>query len=210
MISILTENPVLFVLVFVSLVISLSIHEFAHAYAAMQLGDDTAKYLGRVTLDPRAHLDPIGTLMLIFAGFGWGRPVPFNPVNLKNPKRDSALIASAGPASNIVLAFLLSLVYRFSGGTSLFITMETGSIALQFLSYLILYNLSLGIFNLIPVHPLDGFKVVRGFLPTSLVWQWDQIKQFGTVILIILIFTGATGFILNPILVVFLRILGLV
>ena len=209
MLDILFQNPIVFVLLIGALIISLSIHEFAHAFAAVKLGDDTPKYFGRVTLDPRAHIDPIGLLVLVVAGFGWGKPVGFNPINLKNPKRDSALIAAAGPLSNFVLAALLALVFHLVGGGHIFVVMNVGSLAMQFLAYLIFYNLILGIFNLIPVHPLDGFKVVRGFLSGNLVWQWDQTQQLGTIILIILIFTGATSSIVNPILTVIMRFLGL-
>ncbi|MDC0449033.1 site-2 protease family protein [bacterium] len=200
MLDILFQNPIVFVFLIGALVISLSIHEFAHAYIATRLGDDTPKHLGRVTLDPRAHLDPLGTILLIVAGFGWGKPVPFNPINLKNPKKDSALIAIAGPASNFLLAGVLTVVYHIIGRESLLGV---------FLFFTIYYNLVLGVFNLVPLHPLDGFKVVRGFLPHNLVWQWDQVKQYGVFILMVLVFTRSIGLIISPILGFFTRILGL-
>jgi Zn-dependent protease len=102
MIQLLFQNPQFFVLVAVALIASISIHEFSHAFASNVLGDSTAKNMGRLTINPKAHLDPMGTVFLLLVGFGWGRPVPFNPMNLKNPKRDSALISLAGPLSNFI------------------------------------------------------------------------------------------------------------
>ena len=112
MLGLLFSDPRTFVLVIFALIISITIHEFAHAFVADKLGDPTARALGRVTLDPRAHLDPLGTILLIVAGFGWGRPVPFDPSYLKNPKKDSALIALAGPVSNFLLAILLTFLFK--------------------------------------------------------------------------------------------------
>ena len=108
-------NLFIFVLVAVALIISISIHEYAHAYAAYKLGDSTAKAMGRLTLNPKAHLDPTGTILLLIAGFGWGKPVPFDPRLLKNPKRDAAIISFAGPASNFLLALTLSGLYHLLG-----------------------------------------------------------------------------------------------
>lgn len=191
------ESPLAFILIFIALVLCISIHEFAHAYVADKFGDDTARLLGRVTLDPRSHLDPIGTLLLIVAGFGWGKPVPFNPYNLKNPKRDSALIALAGPASNIILATILAIAFRMliiSG-----VSGTLGGILASFFYITIQYNIVLAVFNLIPVHPLDGFKVVNGLLPEELSIQWLQMAQYGMYILLILILTGATRIIVSPV-----------
>jgi len=193
-------NAFLFLFVASALVISISIHEFAHALVADKLGDPTAKYLGRLTLKPKAHLDPVGTLMLLIAGFGWGKPVPFNPENLKNPRRDSALISLAGPVSNFLLATALALVLKiFPFFTLLHL----------FLYFVILYNLLLGFFNLIPVHPLDGFKIVNGFLPYHLSMQWIQLAPYGVYILLALVFTNALNIILDPLLNFGLRVLGL-
>lgn len=192
-------NIFIFILIAAALVISISIHEFSHAYVSDKLGDPTARNLGRVTLDPRAHLDPMGTLLLLVAGFGWGRPVPFNPLNLQNPKRDSALISLAGPASNIILATLLALLFH--------VLLPTGIMGL-FIRLAIQYNLVLAIFNLIPVHPLDGFKVVNGILPQELSYQWIQLAPYGMWILLILIFAGVTEQIVGPLLDFGMRILG--
>jgi Zn-dependent protease len=200
MLDLLFQNPLVFIFVGIALVISISIHEFAHAYVADKLGDPTARHFGRITLDPRAHLDPIGLLFLLIAGFGWGKPVPFNPINLSNPKRDSALIALAGPTSNIILAIALSFLFRF---------FESNFILSIFLYMVVFYNLILGFFNLIPAHPLDGFKVVYGILPHRLAIQWQQMESYGLIILAVLIFTHSTSKLIMPLVGFSLNLLGL-
>jgi len=199
MIQLLFQNPELFILISVSLIISISIHEFSHAFMSNYLGDSTAKNMGRLTINPKAHLDPIGTFFLLFVGFGWGRPVPFNPHNLKNPKRDSALISLAGPLSNLILAGLLSLISR------LFVV---EGMLWFFLYFLVLYNLMLGFFNLIPLGPLDGNKIVFGFLPNKLAIQWIEFQKYSMYILIIMIALGFTGKILGPLVDISMKILG--
>ncbi|MFH1565574.1 MAG: site-2 protease family protein [bacterium] len=165
------------------LVFVITIHEFAHAFAAAKLGDATAKMSGRLTLNPLAHLDKFGTLALLFFGIGWGKPVPFNIFNLKNPKRDQAIIAFAGPLSNLLMAFVLSFVYKISPAgivaTGIFMLMQL--------------NLILAFFNLIPVEPLDGFKVVLGLIPSRLAGDWLETQRYGLYILIFLIVTGVVG-----------------
>ncbi|HUS52261.1 MAG TPA: site-2 protease family protein [Candidatus Bathyarchaeia archaeon] len=192
-------SPVILIIAFL---FSLSIHEAAHAYAADRLGDPTARLSGRVTLNPLAHLDPVGTLLplfLLFTGspiiFGWGKPVPFDPFNLKNPRRDAALISFAGPASNLVLATFLAILIRlgpFFLGTNVFL-MEL------FLVPVIALNIMWALFNLIPIHPLDGGKVLIGLLPQDLAIKWDEVlNQYGLILLLLLIFPffGASGIIL--------------
>ena len=198
--QLLSENPLVFVLVVLALVLSITIHEFAHAYVATKLGDNTAKDLGRVSLNPLAHLDPIGTLMLVFVGFGWGKPVPFNPYALKNPKVDSALISVAGPISNFILAIILAVIAKFVNPDGIFFA---------FIYLTIFYNLILGIFNLIPLHPLDGFKVVYGILPQNLAWQWQQTEQYGIYVLMLLVLTRSTGTFITPLINFGMSILGL-
>ncbi len=201
----LSENPIMFGLLFSCLVISLSIHEFAHAFSAHLLGDNTAKDLGRLTLNPLKHLDPFGTLLLLVVGFGWGKPVPFNPYNLKNPRRDGAVISFAGPLSNLLIAGVFAVIFRISEGqgSALFIT------ALSTFAYLMVYfNLFLAFFNLIPVHPLDGFKVVFGLLPRSLAVQWIQMEQYGMFILLILVVTRSTGILIQPFVDISIKLLG--
>lgn len=200
MFRLLFQNPTLFILVSGALIVSISVHEFSHALVAYKLGDKTPKLLGRVTLDPRAHLDPLGVIFLLFTGFGWGKPVPFNPFNLKNIKRDSALISLAGPLSNFVLAAVLAVLVRFVGMNNLI-----G----RFLNLTILYNLVLGFFNLLPIYPLDGFKVVHGVLPNKLGIQWQQTQRFGIYILLLFIVTGFAGNIISPLVVTTMNLLGL-
>jgi len=182
------ESLIHFVSVLLVLGLVLPVHEFAHGWVAAKLGDLTAKRLGRLTLDPRAHLDPLGTLAIFLVGFGWGKPVPFNPANLKNPRRDSALVALAGPLANFLMALLLAGLLRVFdlSGWGLFLTVA-----------LVRFNLLLGLFNLLPVYPLDGFRVVLGFLPPSLAYDWEEMSRFGVFILMFLFLTGTANLILG-------------
>jgi Zn-dependent protease len=206
LIGILFEQPILFLLIALALIVSISIHEFAHAYVATKLGDPTAASMGRVTLNPVAHLDPLGTALLLFAGFGWGRPVPFNPYYLKHPRRDSAIISLAGPLSNFSLALVLvGVVHLLRSFSSEPILTIIGG----FTYLVIYYNLILGFFNLIPIHPLDGFKVVNGLLPENLSYQWMQMAPYGIFLLLLLILTNSTGKILNFFLTFVLNFFGL-
>jgi Zn-dependent protease len=200
MIQLLAQDPLLFFLVVVVMIISVSIHEFSHALTADKLGDPTAKYLKRLTLDPRAHIDPVGGIFLLLFGFGWGKPVPFNPINLKNPRRDAALIALAGPFSNFVLATFMAVLIRVLG---------VGGLIGGFLYLGVFYNLLLGVFNLLPFGPLDGFKIVFGLLPHNLAIQWAQMEGFGLYILMFLVITRSTGQILDPLVDFALKLLGL-
>ncbi len=185
MLSTLFTNPIVFIIWAASLVIALTIHEYAHAKVADTLGDPTPRANGRVTLDPRAHLDPLGTVLILIVGFGWGRPVEFDPYNLRNPKRDTALIALAGPASNIILAIILSIVSNF---------FVAGSLLAGVIPLMIMINISLAIFNLVPVFPLDGEKILHGILPTELALEYSRaMHQYGTLILIMLLLPIAGG-----------------
>lgn len=182
MISYLFNNPILFLFLFVALVISITIHEFAHAWAADRLGDPTPRSQGRVTLDPRAHLDPIGTVLIVIAGFGWGKPVEFDPYNLKNPKKDAALIALAGPASNLILAGLIALAMQIPA------LISVDSIIIPFLVTTVYFNVMLAVFNLVPVHPLDGSKIMAALLPHQMALEYEHfMHRYGTFVLIALI-----------------------
>lgn len=178
------SNPISFVFYLAGLFIAITVHEFAHAWMADKLGDPTPRLDGRVTLNPKAHIDPWGLVVLLFFGFGWGRPVQYDPYNLKDPRRDSAYIALAGPVSNILLASLLSfLIYLFN-----LIDFSILSIISQIVfPPLIMLNLTLAIFNLLPVHPLDGFSIVEGFLPRDQAADWSQLRRYGIIFLLLLI-----------------------
>lgn len=155
MLGLLFSNPLAFVVIFGGLIIAIGIHEAAHCFMADYLGDPTPRSLGRTTLNPLAHLDPLGTLVIVVTGmFGWGKPAPFDPYNLRNPHRDIPLIALAGPISNILIAILLSSIFK------IFNVQPLASI----FYFLIRLNINLALFNLIPVPPLDGSKILAGIL----------------------------------------------
>lgn len=177
--SLLDSNPLVFVLYLAALVVAITFHEFAHARTADYLGDPTPRHQGRVSLNPMRHLDPFGMIFLLFAGFGWGRPVMFDPFNLKYPRRDAAIISLAGPASNILLAVILSIIMR------IFPT--------PYLYPFIQLNVSLAVFNLLPIHPLDGFKVVGGVLPPERAHEWYSLERYGIIFLIFLILPISNG-----------------
>lgn len=189
----------------VALVIAITIHEFSHALVADRLGDPTPRSQGRLSLNPLRHLDPIGTIMIFLVHFGWGKPVQIDPYNLKNPKRDELLISLAGPASNLLLAALLSLIIRF--------------FPLNNLSGIIIYtiiqlNVVLAVFNLIPIPPLDGSKIFLNLLPNNTSSQWQEtFDRYGFILLIIFLFipiingTTLVSIIITPIINIILNFL---
>lgn len=178
-----------FLFIIIILIMSVVIHEVSHGYAALALGDPTAKYQGRLTLNPISHLDPIGSFFVPLIGYfaggfivGWAKPVPFNPYNLRNQRWGEALVAVAGPISNIALAILFGLTIRFLP--------EYINISQSFLnlaSSVVLINIILAIFNLIPIPPLDGSKILFAFLP----YKWQTLRQsferFGLILVFIFI-----------------------
>lgn len=196
MLGLLFSSPLAFFLILIGLLLSISFHEAAHCFVTDKLGDPTPRVMGRLTLDPRAHLDPLGTLLIVLTGFGWGKAAPYDPYNLKSPVRDTAIIAAAGPLTNILIAILLALLTRLLGGNLIAV----------FAEFLIHINLALALFNLLPVYPLDGGKIMRAILPreSSLEYEatMERYGQFILLFLILPIFNGQSAVVnlLGPVL----------
>ena len=173
LLSLLFQDPISFAILAGVLVASLTIHEFAHAWSADKLGDPTPRHQGRLTLNPLAHLDPLGTVALLVIGFGWGKPVQFDPYNLKEPVRDAAIIALAGPAVNLITALLLAIALPFLPAVASIISLS------------LFYNVMLAIFNLVPVAPLDGSKILLALLPKNVAYEYESFMQrYGTLVLV--------------------------
>ena len=170
------------VLLIPSLMFALSFHEFSHAWMAKKCGDDTAANLGRLSLNPLAHLDPIGSLMILFVGFGWAKPVPVNSFSLNNPRKDMMKIAAAGPAANLLLALIASLIFRASNIIGLNLD--------YLLFYFIQINISLAVFNMIPISPLDGSQIFTGYLSKNNPDLAQKIQSYGPQFLFGLILFG--------------------
>ena len=198
-----------------SLVLSLAIflfaiiiHEFSHGWVAYKLGDPTAKYAGRLTLNPMAHIDPFGMillpLILTMMGspviFGWAKPVPVNFWNLKNPRRDMIWVGLAGPLANIILAFALSLFLK--------ININLPALIFNILIAGIYVNLVLAVFNLIPIPPLDGSRVVVGLLPRELAVRYIRLERFGIPLIFLLMFMGLFNYLIRPIVQILANLLG--
>lgn len=184
------------------ILIAITFHEFAHAWMAVKFGDDTPKIQGRLTLNPLAHLDPIGTFMLIFAHFGWGKPVEIDPRNFNQNKKmttQEALVAVAGPTMNIILAFIFTIISCLLVKLNpSFILTTWGAIFYTFLESTIIINISLGIFNLIPLPPLDGSKILINFLPYN-ARNWLKANQYiFSIIFMILWITNILSYIITP------------
>ncbi len=179
-----------FIFVIAILVMSVVIHEVAHGFAALSLGDTTAKYQGRLTLNPLAHIDPVGSVLVPLMGYllggfvvGWAKPVPFNPYNLRSAKWGEAIVAGAGPLSNIAIAIVFSVIIRVVVAKALI-----GQAALELLSFVVIINLTLALFNLLPVPPLDGSKILFAVIPG----RWANIRfaleRLGIVLVLIFVF----------------------
>jgi len=169
------------------ILVALTFHEFAHGYVALRFGDPTAKMAGRLTLNPLSHLDPIGTIMLFVVHFGWAKPVPVDPRYFRNPKQDMLWVALAGPGANMVLAFISGILLSMLGRGSLF---GSHNMLLIMLQYSLFINLALAVFNMLPIPPLDGSKVLRGLLPYQYQHIADQMEMYGPWALMGLIMMG--------------------
>lgn len=184
-------------------IIAMTFHEFAHAWMADKLGDDTPRRQGRLTLNPFKHMEPIGMLMLLFAGFGWGRPVEINSNNFNRTisiRKGNALVALAGPAINLILAIVFSIIYAFIlafGGT--FILTQTGQIISSIIVYIISMNVGLGVFNLIPLPPLDGSKILVALLPVNARNWFESHERMLYIAFIILWITPLATLVISPI-----------
>ena len=177
------------------LLIALVFHEYAHARMAVAMGDFTPRLMGRLTLDPRAHIDPIGLVMLLVARFGWAKPVEYNPMNFRERTRGEILTALAGPAANFIIAFaamlVLVLLRRFAPG------IVTGGMY-TVIWMIVIYNINFGIFNLIPLPPLDGSKVLYHIIPYEHRWRYMQLERYSFLVLIAMMMTPILGSILVP------------
>ena len=178
-----SRDPVAFVGFVLAIVLGITVHEFMHAYAAHRLGDDTGRLLGRMSLNPLAHFDLFGTLLLVIAGFGYGKPVPFNESRLRSAASVS-LVALAGPLSNFAIAAVSAIPIRFSSADLL------GGAYREVLILIVFYNCILGVFNLLPIPPLDGSNVIYGLLPPRQQYAWRSVQPDGPTLLLLLLIAG--------------------
>lgn len=210
-------NQALIVLVLIQLpvlMLAVIVHECAHGWMAERCGDDTARVMGRITLNPLPHIDIVGTLVLpiVFIAlsspymFGYAKPVPINPYRFYHPRRDTVLVSLAGPVSNILLAVISSILLRFFLVVPGF-SMEIRIIIIKLFSYGVFINLLLAFLNLIPIPPLDGSGIVANILPVDLARQYEKIRPYGFFIIIVLLMTGVIGAIIMPFLHISTRIL---
>jgi len=205
------NDPVTLVLLFPPLLFALTVHEVCHGLAALRLGDPTAKLLGRLTLNPIAHLDPLGTFLFFFPPhIGWAKPVPVDVRYLKHPRRDMMWIALAGPISNIVLALIFGTVLRVLDASGHEFTGRVETALVRMLMWSVVLNLSLAVFNMIPIFPLDGSKVLTGLLNPIAAARYQSFERYGPFVLLGLILIGSLsgvsviGMIIGP----FVRTVG--
>ena len=201
-----------------SFVIAVIIHEYSHGWIALRLGDDTALKSGRLSLNPLVHIDPVGTVLLPllllavgFIPFGWAKPVPINPYNFNDQKKDVALVSFAGPVANLILATIAALLLRLGGVIPsktilLGATQEISNPFINFLFYLILVNLFLGFFNLIPIPPLDGSKILSAYLPRNINWKYKKIAPYGILIIFILLYFNILGSLIGSLVYLLIKI----
>lgn len=186
------------------LLIAITFHEYAHAYTAVKLGDDTPRNQGRLSLNPLTHLDPVGSILLLFTGIGWGKPVQINPRNFDRKvtmEQGEAIVSVAGPLTNIVLAFILTIIYFFLGKymSTWMYTTQIGILVNTLIQAAIFTNIGLGVFNLIPLPPLDGSKIFINFMPYNARRWIQEHEQIFYIVFLVIWFTGMASFIISPI-----------
>ncbi len=200
------NDPISGVLILGALLLAISIHEFAHAWVADHIGDPTARLQGRLTLNPLAHLDLVGTLFLVIVGFGWGKPVPVDDYNLPHPKKDMALIALAGPVSNLLTGGIAALILRL-------LPLNLPEPIVHGFLFFISLSLILAFFNLIPLYPLDGSRILMSLLPDEVAVEVDYfLKEYSFILLVLLLLPlvggrSIIGMLLNPLVDVGMRLL---
>ena len=192
------------VLTIPGVLIAITFHEFAHAYAADKLGDDTPRLQGRLSLNPLSHLDPIGSILLLFAGFGWGKPVQVNPRNYNrnmSMEKADAIVSFAGPLMNFVLAIIFTIIYCaiYKFAYTSFVLTTMGTLIMSVIQYTIFINIGLGVFNLLPLPPLDGSKILMPFLPYNAKMWFQNNTTFFYIIFLVIWITGIAGTIISPI-----------
>jgi len=202
LLNLLIKDPLTFILIAVPLLYSVILHELAHGWVAYRMGDPTAKMMGRLSLNPLKHLDPVGTLMLFIVGFGWARPVPVNFANLRGSRKGVIFVSAAGIVVNTMLAFIAIFLLQF-------LTPSEHGVAGKMLYFMAQINIILAAFNLIPIPPLDGSKILMGFLSNRLQYRLSRLEPYGFFIIIGLLYFG----VLNPLIDFFrwiiLSIIGL-
>ncbi len=204
LINLLLRDPLEFILIAIPLLYSIIFHELAHGWVAYRMGDPTAKSLGRLSLNPLKHLDPIGTIAFFFIKFGWAKPVPVNPAYFKNPKKDMLWVALAGPATNLGLAIISAVVTKFIWTLASMLPYSTAAEAIlvplnAMLIASVWINLVLCIFNFLPIPPLDGSRILSGLLPDNLARSYLQVERYGFIIILVLAFSGVLSKVIIPV-----------
>ena len=189
LISLLFSNPALFLVWVVAIVFGITIHEFSHAFAAYKMGDSTAKYMGRLTLNPLKHMDVVGFLMLVLVGFGWGKPVPFNPYNLRYKRFGPAIVAIAGPLANLAALIVFGLALRVIVH---YTDVAAENLLVQLVLFMVQLNLILIVFNLLPIPPLDGSKILYSILPASKQNVVVFLEKYGIYFLLAIVIFGSS------------------
>ena len=180
----------IYIIIAPPILLALAFHEFSHGWVADRLGDPTARNAGRLTLNPLAHLDLMGTIMLFVVHMGWAKPVPINPYNFGNPRRDTVLVSLAGPVSNLILAFGFGLLIRAFDTGGIFQSITLPKAALLAIVYGVIINISLAIFNLIPIPPLDRSRILGGLLPPEMEREYRKLDKFGPMLVLVLVMGG--------------------